>query len=82
MEPQLDDQGIVVGVLDPLKICLDECDASSLGQALSWLPHYWLNQEYLVHLFDDTNLPPDSIFKIMVVLVPNHVDSSEREVFL
>ncbi|GFZ00551.1 hypothetical protein Acr_14g0001860 [Actinidia rufa] len=63
---RLDNQGIVMGVLDPFKICLGKGNASCLKSILALFIRRWLDRENLVHLSNDVDLLLDPILKIQV----------------
>ena len=61
------DQTVSVGMLDSFQINFEKCDTSWLRHYLSRLLNHWLDRENLVHLFDNTDLPLDTILNIGVI---------------
>ena len=56
-----------VGMLEPIKINFGKCDPSLLERAMPWFIRHWLDQEKLVHLLDNEDIPQNLILKIEVV---------------
>ena len=69
-----------MGMLHSLQVRFGKRDAPWLIYHLPWLLSHWLDQEYLVHLSNHSDLFSDSILTIWMAWAPYHVNSSQWKI--